>query len=140
VSEAAGADADALSGRPPHLTLRLETRTVRLHRDTSAAIRTYLGRRRSGPLLLSEQRGRETERLSRFGVDYLVKEIAHEARLSRAVSGNVLRRRYVMAEHARGHSIDDIRRNAGHADGRTTRRYLGAAETVRESECLTPRR
>jgi len=126
VSEAAAADAGALSGRPPR-TLQLESRTIRLHQQTATAIQTYLGRRRDGPLLLSEQRGQAAGRLSRFGIDYLVKEAAREAELPMAVSGNVLRRRYVLAEHARGTTIDDIQRNAGHADERTTRRYLPTA-------------
>jgi site-specific recombinase XerD len=123
VSEAAAADASALSGRPPR-TLQLASRTIRLHQQTAAAIQAYLGRRRDGPLLLSEQRGRSTERLTRFGIDYLVKEAAQEADLPSAVSGNVLRRRYVLAEHARGTAIDEIQRTTGHADERTTRRYL----------------
>jgi site-specific recombinase XerD len=62
--------------------------------------------------------------LTRFGIDYLVKEAAREAALPKAVSGNVLRRRYVLAEHARGTTLSEIQRSTGHADERTTRRYL----------------
>jgi site-specific recombinase XerD len=75
-------------------------------------------------LLLSERRGRVPGRLTRFGVDYLVKQVAQAAGLDQAVSGNTLRRRYVMAAHAGGTDLDRIRLNVGHADRRTTRRYL----------------
>jgi hypothetical protein len=40
------------------------------------------------------------------------------------VSGNTLRRRFVLAAFADGTSLDDIRQNTGHANARTTRRYL----------------
>ncbi len=88
----------------------------------------YLARRRDGPLLLNERRSSEPERLTRFGVDYVVKQAARTAGVSAAVSANSLRRRYVVAEHERGADIDQIRRNAGHADARTTRRYLPASD------------
>ena len=127
VGEVIRADASDVRGRPPRLTLCLRTRTARtidLHADTATSLRKYLGRRRHGPLLLSEQRGRVPGRLTRFGVDYLVKRVAQTAGLDQAVSGNTLRRRYVMAAHAGGTDLDRIRRNVGHADRRTTRRYL----------------
>jgi site-specific recombinase XerD len=62
--------------------------------------------------------------LTRFGIDYLVKQAAHAAGIDQTVSGNTLRRRYVMAAHANGTDLDQIRESAGHADRRTTRRYL----------------
>ena len=127
VGEVIRADASDVSGRPPRMTLQLRDRHARaidLHPDTSSAVRGYLGRRRNGPLLLSERRGRQPDRLTRFGLDYLVKQVAHEAGLEQSVSGNTLRRRYVIAAHADGTDLDRIRDSAGHADRRTTRRYL----------------
>jgi integrase/recombinase XerD len=97
---------------------------IRLHPDTADLVATYLGRRRRGPLLLSEHRARVTERLTRFGVDYLLKQAAETAGIAGAVSANTLRRRFVTAAHERGEDLDDIRHSAGHADARTTRRYL----------------
>ena len=97
---------------------------IELHRGTGSAVRRYLGRRRDGPLLLSERRGREPDRLTRFGLDYLVKQVAQAAGLEQSVSGNTLRRRYVIAADANGTDLDQIRDSAGHADRRTTRRYL----------------
>ena len=46
------------------------------------------------------------------------------AGIAQSVSSNVLRRRFVMAAHANGSDLDEIRHNAGHAQTRTTRRYL----------------
>jgi site-specific recombinase XerD len=126
VGEATASDAADVSGRPPTLVLALDQRSVRLHPATSALLHAYLGRRRSGPLLLSEGRARRSDRLSRFGVDYLVKEAATAAGLTGPVSGNTLRRRYVVAAYADGVPLEAIRLGAGHADVRTTRRYLEA--------------
>src|SRR4051794_18381034 len=128
VGEVIRADASDVRGRPPRMTLRLRdgrnARTISLHPDTATTVPRYLGRRRDGPLLVSERRGRRPGRLTRFGVDYLVKQVTRAAGLDQTVSGNTLRRRYVMAAHAEGTDIDRIRRKAGHADPRTTRRYL----------------
>src|SRR5690349_14596619 len=127
VGEVIRADASDVAGRSPRMRLRLHdrrARTVELHTDTATALSRYLGRRRDGPLFLSEQRGREAARLTRFGVDYLVKRVAHDAGLSRPISGNTLRRRYVTAAHTAGTHIEMIRHNTGHADTRSARRYL----------------
>jgi site-specific recombinase XerD len=127
VGEVIRADASDVHGRPPRMTLYLPSRkapTVALHAESATALRRYLAQRRSGPLLMSERRGRPPGRLTRFGVDYLVKQAAQAAGLDQPVSGNTLRRRYVVAAHAHGTDLDRIRLNAGHADRRTTRRYL----------------
>jgi len=127
VGEVVRADVSDVAGRPPHMTLRLgdrRSRTINLHPDTGSALKTYLARRRDGPLVLSERRGRATDRLTRFGLDYLIKQIVRAAHLAQPVSANTLRRRYVIAAHADGTDLDTIRRNAGHAERRTTRRYL----------------
>ena len=105
VGEVVRADVADVHGRPPNTRLDLDarpSRTIDLHPETSSAIRKYLGRRRNGPLLLSERQGRPPERLTRFGLDYIVKQIAQSAGLETAVSGNTLRRRYVQAAHAGG--------------------------------------
>ena len=124
VGEACRADAEDVGGRPPTMTLRIDDRTIPLHADTAKAVRAYLSRRREGPLLLSEGRVRKSDRLTRFGIDYLVKEAASEAGLSRAVSGSVLRRRYIVTSYVGGGHLADIGRHAGLADVRTARRYL----------------
>jgi integrase/recombinase XerD len=126
VGEAVAANASDLSDRP-RMTLRLQpahaARVVVFHRDTAKAGRKYLNGRRSGPLLTREQRD-DDARLTRFGVDYIVKRVAEAAGIGVPVSGNTLRRRFITAAHAEGTDLDDIRRRVGHRDSRTTRRLL----------------
>ena len=125
--EAITADARDLNGKPPHVTLTLRTRmrrVIELHPDTAELLTLYLGKRRRGPLLLSEHRARVAERLTRFGVDYIVKQAAETAGITGPVSANTLRRRFFMNADDRGLDLDGIRSRAGHADPRTTRRYL----------------
>lgn len=132
VGEVIRADASDVGGRPPRLRLSLRdrpARTIDLHPETGSALSKYLGRRREGPLLLSERRGHEPKRLTRFGVDYLVKQVARAAGIPQSISGNVLRRRYVMAAHANGADLDAIRHNTGHAQARTMRRYLESQDS-----------
>jgi integrase/recombinase XerD len=125
VGEAARADAADLSGRPPSVALRVSGRSIVLHPETATALAAYLGRRRSGPLLCGEVRGREGDRLTRFGVDYLVRQVAQLAGLDGRVTANALRRRYVVQSYAAGDGVDAIRDHLGHRDARTTRRHLG---------------
>jgi integrase/recombinase XerD len=127
VGEVIRADTTDVSRRGASLRLRIHdrrSRTIELHPDTASALSKYLVRRRSGPLILSEQRGRDRGRLTRFGVDYLVKRVAREAGLAQPISGNTLRRRYVVAAHDDGIDLELIRHNTGHGDRRTARRYL----------------
>jgi site-specific recombinase XerD len=134
VSEAVQADATDVDGRPPHVTLTVHGeagRVIELDPDTAALLAGYLGRRRGGPLLLSEHRARVNERLTRFGVDYVIKQAAEIAGIS-GVSGNTLRRRFVTAAHERGEDLDSIRDSLGHADARTTRRYIPQTDSAHE--------
>jgi integrase len=127
VSEAVAADAKHIKGKPPRVSLTIHTgmpRVVELHPDTVHLLTAYLGKRRSGPILLSEHRARTNEPLTRFGVDYIVKQAAETAGIAGPVSANTLRRRFVMNAHSDGQHLDGIRADAGHADVRTTRRYL----------------
>ena len=131
VSEAVDVDAADVTGKPPRLSLAIRhderTRSVALHPSTSAIADTYLAGRRRGPLVLSESRARAPGRLTRFGVDYVVKHVAKAAGVAGPVSANALRRRFVVHAHERGATLDEIRDLAGHADTRTTRRYLPEA-------------
>jgi integrase/recombinase XerD len=127
VGEVLRADASDLDGRRQPMTLSVSGSTTRrheLHAETATAARRYLRRRTEGPLLLSARRGRAPGRLTRFGIDYLIKQVTQAADLQHAVSGNTLRRRYVITAHANGAELETIRHNAGHANQRTTRRYL----------------
>ena len=129
VGEAVMADVGDIRGKPPRVTLALRggmPRVIELHPDTTDVLAAYLGRRRRGPLLLSEHRARNTEPLTRFGVDYIVKQAADTAGITGPVSANTLRRRFVMNASNYGQDLDGIRAKAGHSDARTTRRYLRA--------------
>jgi integrase/recombinase XerD len=127
VGEAVALDAAHVKGRPPRMTVEVtrdgEMRTLTLDPETAVAAHRYLAGRQRGPLLLSE-RPRGGGRLTRFGVDFVVKRVADAAQIEAKVSANTLRRHFVVAAHDRGVDLDEIRRNAGHADARTTRRYL----------------
>jgi integrase/recombinase XerD len=127
MGEVVAADVSDLHGRPPRMTLGVARRggpALTLHPDTTATVCRYLGTRRDGALLLTEQRGQPGKRLTRFGADYLIKQIAHTAGLASTISANTLRRRYVIDAHARGTDLEEIRHNVGHSAQRTTRRYL----------------
>lgn len=129
VGEVVTADVGDVSGKFPHVTLTLHEgmpRVIELHRDTTEVLIAYLGNRRRGPLLLSEHRARNTEALTRFGVNYIVKQAADTAGIVGPVSANTLRRRFVMNASSNGQDVDGIRASVGHSDARTTRRYLGA--------------
>jgi site-specific recombinase XerD len=139
VGEVTRADVCDVHGRPPRITLDIKARTPPtrvLHPETSSAVRRYLGRRRDGPLLLSEKRGQPNDRLTRFGIDYLIKQTAQAAGLEGAISANTLRRRYAIAAHANGTDLNTIRHNMGHAAQHTTRRYL---DTEPATESQQPR-
>lgn len=56
---------------------------------TVAALRSHIAGRTAGPLLESQSGGR---RLSRFGADFLLRQISDQAGISPAVSANGLRR------------------------------------------------
>jgi integrase/recombinase XerD len=78
-----------------------------------------------GPLFTGPSRRRTgPTRLTRFGADHLVKQAATTAGIQRSVSANVLRRTHVTTAQGEGMPIDEIRRNMGHRDVRSTRRYL----------------
>jgi integrase len=142
VGEVIRSDANDVDGRPPRVTLtigdRQPPRMLDLHPETGSALSKYLGRRRDGPLLLSERRGHEPKRLTRFGVDYLIKQVAGSARITQNVSSNVLRRRFIMAAHADGSDLEEIRQKTGHAQARTTRRYLESTENNNLDSDATP--
>ncbi len=122
-------DAHDVSGRPPvmHAIVRrgAAQRTVLLHPD-SAVVVAALVRRATGPVLTTDSRSRVAgQRLTRFGADYLLKQAGRAAGLAAPLTANSLRRTHVVHAHRQGRSVDEIRRQVGHDDVRTTRRYLG---------------
>ncbi|MBI4934439.1 MAG: site-specific integrase [Actinobacteria bacterium] len=64
---------------------------VVLSARTAVVIRSHLAGRRSGPLLTRELASAELDRLTRFGVDYLVKRVGADAGLATPLTVNALR-------------------------------------------------
>ncbi len=125
----AGAFRDASNGGVLAVDRGRRTHDVALVAPTARRLQQYLGRRRRGPLFLSDTPGRDGERLTRFGADYVLKEVARAASVRARVSANALRRRYVAAAVRGGAHIDDVRDHLGHRDARTTRRYLDPSDS-----------
>lgn len=91
---------------------------------TAAVVRRHVADRGSGPLLLGDAPTRQSARLTRFGVDYLVKKVGSVAGLPSPLTINMLRRTHIVTVHASGVHVDDLRKAVGHASSRTTLRYL----------------
>lgn len=125
VGELLCAAADDAAGTPPAMSLRItragRSHSVVLHPDSATTLGRYLGARREGPLFLGAG---DAGALTRFGVDYLVKRAGSLAKVQKNVSANTLRRRYVLVAQLAGADLDEIRHRLGHADRRTTMRYL----------------
>ena len=73
---------------------------VALEARTVAALRDYLAGRRNGPLLYGDNPTREPARLTRFGVDYLVKRTAERSGVRATVTVNVLRHTQSAIRHS----------------------------------------
>ena len=128
LAEVLAADAADISitGNRARITLRRggQQEGRRLDRRTASAAIAYLGGRVDGPLLLGESPTRRSARLTRFGADYLLKQISADAGLHPPISANTLRRSYVATAFAGGASVETIRDRLGQTDVRTTRRHL----------------
>lgn len=99
--------------------------------ETSAqAIDSCLGRRRTGPVLVGESPTRDAgQRLTRFGADYLIKQSAARAGITRSVTASMLRRTFMIAAHRAGSPIEEIQRASGHGSRRETERFLAGHRT-----------
>jgi site-specific recombinase XerD len=91
---------------------------------TTTALTRYLAGRETGPLLYGESPTRPPSRLTRFGADYVLKQISADAGVEPAISANTLRRSFVASAYATGATVKSIRDQLGHTDTRTTRRHL----------------
>lgn len=124
VGELLAAGASDAAGTPPAMALRVQrsgrSHSVALHPETAHTLACYLAGRRAGPLLL----GSGEQGLTRFGVDYLIKRAGAVAHIQQNVTANALRRRYVLVAQGQGAGLEEIQQRLGHADRRTTKRYL----------------
>jgi hypothetical protein len=79
------------------VTIRVGAVVVELDPRSAAAVRRHVAGRDGGPLLLGDRVSGEPQRLTRFGVDYLIKQTAARAGVEGPVSVNVLRRSTTVA-------------------------------------------
>ena len=129
VTEALALDIDDLSGRPPATTITLrrrgETKRIVLDRDSARAVRRCVGKRRAGPVFVSERLSKSDtpNRLTRFGADHLIRQLRTDD-TTEHLTANALRRFHITTSQLGGADLDDVRDRAGLADVRGVRRYV----------------
>jgi site-specific recombinase XerD len=124
VSEAAGADIEALSVERGHRTLTITRKggkvvTIPLAPRTARAIDLAIGERSEGPVFLST----DGRRLDRHGAGRMVRRVARRAGITKPVGPQTLRHAFITAALDAGVSLRDVQEAASHADPRTTMRY-----------------
>lgn len=132
VGEALALEIDEVSGRPPATSItvrrRGETKRIILDRESAKAVRRCVGKRRTGPVFISE-RSRPSDnpqRLTRFGADHLIRQLRTDD-ATEQVTANALRRFHISTREADGIVLDEVRDRAGLADVRSVRRYIETA-------------
>jgi site-specific recombinase XerD len=124
VSEAAGADIEALSVERGHRTLTITRKggkvvTIPLAPRTARAIDLAIGERSEGPVFLAA----DGRRLDRHGAGRMVRRVARRAGITKPVGPHTLRHAFITAALDAGVSLRDVQEAASHADPRTTMRY-----------------
>jgi site-specific recombinase XerD len=124
VSEATGANIDALGLERGHRTLRITRKggkavIIPLAPRTARAIDFAIGERSEGPLFL----GIDGQRLDRHAAARTVARIARTAGITKAVGPHTLRHAFITAALDAGVPLRDVQEAASHADPRTTMRY-----------------
>jgi site-specific recombinase XerD len=124
VSEATGADIEALGTERGHRTLAITRKggkkaTIPLAPRTARAIDLAIGERCQGPIF----RTATGERLDRHGAGRLVRRVARRAGLAKNIGPHTLRHAFITAALDAGVPLRDVQEAASHADPRTTMRY-----------------
>jgi integrase/recombinase XerD len=124
VSEATGADIQALGNERGHRTLLITRKggkvvTIPLAPRTARAIDLAIGERCEGPIFLAP----DGRRLDRHGAGRIVRRIARRAGLTKPVGPHTLRHAFITAALDAGVPLRDVQEAASHADPRTTMRY-----------------
>ncbi len=111
---------------PPHLLVRRSGGPTQVVLDarSHAALERSLAGRTQGPLLLGNGSAARPGRLTRFGADYLLKQIGRAAALTLPLTANTLRRTHVSVAYEHDPDLRALRDRLGHRDARTTRRHL----------------
>jgi integrase/recombinase XerD len=124
VSEATGADIDALGLERGHRTLVITRKsgkvvTIPLAPRTARAIDLAIGERCQGPVFLAP----DGRRLDRHGAARIVRRVARRAGINKNVGPHTLRHAFITAALDAGVPLRDVQEAASHADPRTTMRY-----------------
>ena len=124
VSEAIGADIDALGLERGHRTLTVVRKggkiaTMPLAPRVARAVDLAIGERLDGPIFI-EADGR---RLDRHAAGRIVRRIARRAGITKRVGPHTLRHAFITAALDAGVPLRDVQEAASHADPRTTMRY-----------------
>ena len=134
VTEALALNIDDLSGKASKTTItvrrRGQSKRIVLDHDTARAVQRCVGKRRTGPVFVSERSSQADTppRLTRFGADHLIRQL-RTGDDTEQVTANALRRFHINEHQLRGSALEDVRDRAGLADVRGVRRY---ATTERE--------
>jgi site-specific recombinase XerD len=123
VSEATGADIEQLGLERGHRTMTITRKggklvTIPLAR-TARAIDLAIGDRTDGPVFLAA----DGRRLDRHGAGRIVRRVARQAGIGKAVTPHTLRHAFITAALDAGVPLRDVQEAAAHADPRTTMRY-----------------
>jgi integrase/recombinase XerD len=124
VSEATGADVEALGLERGHRTLTILRKghkvvTVPLAPRTARAVDLAVGERCEGPIFL----GVDGQRLDRHAAGRIVRRVARRAGIAKRVGPHTLRHAFITAALDAGVPLRDVQEAASHADPRTTMRY-----------------
>jgi site-specific recombinase XerD len=124
VSEASGADIEALGLERGHRTLTILRKggkvvTIPLAPRTARAIDLAVGERCEGPIFI----GTEGQRLDRHAAGRIVRRVARKAGITKRVGPHTLRHAFITAALDAGVPLRDVQEAASHADPRTTMRY-----------------
>jgi site-specific recombinase XerD len=124
ISEALGADIDALGLERGHRTLTVRRKgakivTMPLAPRVARTIDLAIGERMDGPIFLGVDGGR----LERHAAGRIVRRIARQAGIDKRVGPHTLRHAFITAALDAGVPLRDVQEAASHADPRTTMRY-----------------
>jgi integrase/recombinase XerD len=124
ISEALGADIDALGLERGHRTLTVlpkggKIATIPLAPRTARAIDLAIGERLDGPLFLRA----DGQRMDRHCASRIVRRIARRAGVTKPIGPHTLRHAFITAALDAGVPLRDVQEAASHADPRTTMRY-----------------
>ena len=124
VSEAIGADIEALGTERGHRTLAITRKggkkaVIPLAPRTARAIDLTIGERCEGPIFTTLA----GQRLDRHGAGRIVRRVARRAGLAKKIGPHTLRHAFITAALDAGVPLRDVQEAASHADPRTTMRY-----------------